>query len=217
MTRPFDTIHFTDSIEYQPPSVFGHKPPKIKIPINTGGYHASLIATYTEYTTTEYQTGGYTVSDSTVYDFAAGDPIKAHGDVGVTLYTGQRAANDYKEQLDALYQGTGRQIWSYSDSGEAFERFMAAAQMFNPIKDQANYMPAGSRFFGPGSNSNDYVAYLLDAAGFGQLDGGSSILPGITTPTKITGGAPAKTITKEDIEVGTLHTFSSWKSGKAGG
>lgn len=199
------------------PNLFGYQLPAIKIPINTGGYHASLIATKTVTVTNEYQTGGTSVTDAFVYDFAAGDPIPAEGDVGVTQYRGKRAKRDYNEQIAAYENGTGRQIWTHSDSGEAFARFMAAAQMFNPVSSESNYIAVGSRFPGPGSNSNDYIAYLLDAAGFGQLDGGSSFLPGITTPTRITGVPPAKPITEGDILVDTLNSWTIWKSGKVGG
>jgi RHS repeat-associated protein len=155
-------------------------------PFRTIGWHASLIVTETTYDTLE--TTRYTKTETTTkyYDFAAGN---LQGKVG--QYLNEVGERDFKGQMEE-----GEVIWHQEDKdGSLLAKLKQAALTWKPEGTQKNYWPTGNQYlFGLfGSNSNNYVAYLIASIG-GKINptGIRHTTPGIHSPTNSTNTTPVK-------------------------
>jgi len=159
--------------------------------IFSGGWHASLIAQHIVRTDTySHSSLGNRIDSHTEindYDFGSGQStIKS--DKRVTEYLGGFAEIDYEEQMRR-----GKSVWSLQLEGSTgetkFQKILGLAQNFAPKPPQDTYFFPSNRGMGStqGSNSNNYVAYLLDSANLGQANTGIDFTPGLHNPTKQSG------------------------------
>jgi RHS repeat-associated protein len=173
---------FTVSIHPVPPNS----------PLPDWGWHASIIATHYVTHSWSYQVNGRNfakgVGEITTYDFSAG-PSDYNMGGNIMEYAGfddQKA--DWRRQTQS---GEGIVIKTSIQTGQAgqatFDALLHAAQAFAPVDPQ--YLLLGASIDAHGSNSNNYIAYLLEATNLGRADTKGPWAPGLDQPTPVAPGS----------------------------
>lgn len=180
---------FEQSWDYWTFQVVLHPVPPIYSDWNPNiGWHASIIASHIVGKQYTYSTGKginwmHDEMDMTVYDFSAG-PSDGFGLPGSTIeeFLYGNAKYDYNLQLKGGITALNKKI-DGAAGRDKFAELLAAAQQFNPAPEEQPYVFWGSTDVLKGSNSNNYVKYLLDATNLGQTDTGGVSAPGLNRAT----------------------------------
>ncbi len=192
--------------------------------VRTVGWHASILAFHSLTYVHEDQSGGYAITNSDVWDFAAG--TDEQGMVG--QYIGDAGVRDYQEQvygLDSKGTGKGHSVFTLDqenkEGADTFKQLANGANTFFPEGTQQKYYFLGNELqYGGGllgSNSNNYIAYLMISMGISPLNSsvGIDFTPGIYSPTNSTNEIPLGSM--RYTQVVNSETRTCWKSGRVGG